>query len=496
MSTRIHRCLAVDLGASSGRVLSAVYTGERLETSELHRFPNDPIEIDGHLCWNFPRLLAEVKHGLAKASKSGPPVDSIGVDTWGVDFGLIGDNGDLLAPPVHYRDERTRGIMDQLCARPGMRERIFAETGLQFMVFNTIYQLVALQRTHPEALARARHLLLMGDLFHYFLTGAVSAEFTNASTTQLLGARSREWSNDLIAELGLPRAIFPPIRQPGTVVGPLLPEVVSETGLDKAQLIAVATHDTGSAVAAVPAVGDEPFAYLSCGTWSLLGLEVKDPVLSPLAARYNITNEGGVFGTYRLLKNIMGLWLLQESRRQWEREGQSIDWPTLYRHGREAEPFRSLVDPDDPRFFEPGDLPARVRDFCRETNQPIPDTVGRIVRCLIESLCMKCRLVLGRLDELTGRTTRVVHMVGGGIRDSAYCQGVADACGVTVKAGPVEATAIGNIGMQLYGLGAVKSLDELRAVVARSEPITVYTPSEASADYEVAYGRFLGLLRG
>lgn len=488
--------LAVDLGASSGRVIAGAFDGARLTLDERHRFANEPVRRAGTLTWNLDALWHEVMTGLreghAAAAAAGREVATIGIDTWGVDFGLIDEQGMLLGPPVHYRDERTQGMMEMVFAEDCPRGDIFATTGIQFMVFNTIFQLAALRRRSPQRLARAHRLLMIPDLLHRNLTGRVTGEYTNATTTQLIDGRTGAWSDALIARLKLPRGIFPPLVQPGANLGPLLPEVAAELGDSKALVIAVGTHDTASAVAAVPAES-APFAYLSCGTWSLLGTEVDAPVLTPRAQELNFTNEGGVGGKIRLLKNIMGLWLLQETRAQWEREGTSCDWATLVRLAEEAPAFRSLVDPDDPEFFVPGDMPARLRAWCQASGQPVPQTPGAVVRCILESLALKYGVVLGRLEQLTGAPLPVIHMVGGGIQNEQLCAWTANATGRRVLAGPVEATAIGNLGVQLMGAGRLADLAALRAVVRASFGVKVYEPRDQQA-WRGAVEKFEALL--
>lgn len=496
MHPKTHCCLAVDLGASSGRVIAGLHDGTKLTLREFHRFDNGPVRRGDTLYWDFDQLLFQVVTGIGKAREALLKDDltprTLGVDTWGVDFGLIDASGQLITPPVHYRDERTNGMMQKVFAENLPQAEIFEETGIQFMQLNTIFQLAALQRTHPEQIKRARHILLMGDLFHYLLSGRIACEYTNATTTQLCNARMRNWSDKLIQALGLPRDLFPEIISPGTPLGPV--DCRSDTlgrnsGL---QLIAVATHDTGSAVAAVPATGAS-FAFISCGTWSLLGTETREPVITPESARLNFTNEGGVDGTYRVLKNIMGLWLLQETRSHWRNEGRAYTWDRMAELASEAEGFRSFINPDDARFLPPGDMPARVREYCSVTDQPVPDTDAAVVRCITESLALKYAWAMERLEQLTEKQFETVHMVGGGIQNQLLCQWTANATNRPVIAGPIEATAIGNLGMQLVASGRVDGLAGLRAMVRESFEPQAYSPTDTDA-WQNARTRFTMLV--
>jgi rhamnulokinase len=488
--------LAVDLGASSGLVLLAQYDGERLQFEEIHSFKNEPVRLHSTLHWDILRLFHEIKGGLRRAEKrvkkDGGSVASLGIDSWAVDYGLLDRSGRLLGNPVHYRNEAHAGAMEKLLKRIP-RDTIFRETGIQFMPINTIYQLSAMKDEDHPHLEQAETFLMIPDLIHYFLTGEKAAELTNATTTQLFDPTRRTWSEPLIGQLGLPRPIFPPIVEPGTEIGKVLPSVSEEIGDIKANVIAVATHDTGSAVAAVPAQ-TERFAYLSSGTWSLLGTEVKEPVLSDRALALNFTNEGGVNGTYRLLKNIMGLWLLQEVKRVWEAEGDAYTWDELTHLTSSAPPFVSLVDPDAPEFLTPGDMPERIRAYCRKTGQPVPETRGAVLRCITESLALKHRFVLDLLEELTGQPLDVLHMVGGGTRNELLCQWTANACGRPVVTGPVEASSLGNILVQLMAAGEVNSLSEGRQLISQSVPLKTYEPKDRDL-WSEAYERFNRLCR-
>ena len=488
--------LALDLGAESGRGLLGKFDGERLTLEEVHRFPNGPVRMLDTLHWDLPRLFDEIKTALRKAAAANPGLDGVGIDTWGVDFGLVGRGDTLLGNPVHYRDARTEGMMEAAFRRVP-RERIYEITGLQFLPFNTAYQLLALRRAGSPLLEVAETLLMMPDLFAWLLTGRRVGERTDASTTQLLDPRSGTWSDELCRGLDLPRQILPELIEPGTEIGPLRRSVADEVGIAAGlTVLAPATHDTASAVAAVPAVGPGAAAggppdwcYLSSGTWSLLGVEVPRPVITAETLRYNLTNEGGVAGTTRLLKNIMGLWLVQECRRTWARAGRDLSYEELIARAEAATPFAALVDPDDATFLAPGDMPARLAAFCTRTGQSPPADEGAFVRCALESLALKYRWTIEHLETILGTTIRTIHVVGGGTRNALLCQFTADACGRPVHAGPVEATAVGNVLLQAMARGRIASLADARSIVARSFPVTVYEP-RATGVWDEAAGRF------
>ncbi|MBV8076428.1 MAG: rhamnulokinase, partial [Planctomycetaceae bacterium] len=485
--------LALDLGAESGRGLLGKFDGARLTLEEVHRFLNVPVRMLQTLHWDLPRLFDEIKTALRKAGAANPRLDGMGIDTWGVDFGLIGRGDTLLGNPVHYRDARTEGMMEAAFRRVP-RERIYEVTGLQFLPFNTAYQLLALRRAGSPLLAAAETLLMMPDLFAWLLTGRRVGEWTNASTTQLLDPRSGTWSDALCRGLDLPREVLPELIEPGTEIGPMLRSVADEVGIAAGlTVLAPGTHDTASAVAAVPAVGPGSVAkgppdwcYLSSGTWSLLGVEVPRPVITAETLRYNLTNEGGVAGTTRLLKNIMGLWLVQECRRTWARAGRDLSYEELIPRAEAAMPFAALVDPDDATFLTPGDMPARLAAFCIRTGQAPPADEGAFVRCALESLALKYRATIEQLETILGTTIRTIHVVGGGTRNALLCQFTADACGRLVHAGPVEATAVGNVLLQAMARGRIASLADARAIVARSFPVTVYEPRAAGVWDEAA----------
>jgi rhamnulokinase len=482
---------AVDLGASSGRVMLAHVGADRLELTEVNRFANEPVRLLDTLHWDVLALHRGILDGLAAAAQEADVLDGVGIDTWGVDYGLLDSSGALLGNPVHYRDNRTDGVMDQVLAKLDPAD-IYGVTGLQFLPFNTIYQLVAAAGT-PQ-LEAARRLLLIPDLLGYWLTGAEVAEVTNASTTQLLDVRSRRWSTSLMNDVGVNAGLFPPLVEPGACVGQLLPAVLEETGLSgPVPLTAVGSHDTASAIVGVPATS-ERFAYVSCGTWSLVGVELDAPVLTQDSRQANFTNELGVDGTVRYLQNVMGLWLLQESLRAWNATGQRHDLVTLLREAARVPTFTAVVDPDDPAFLPPGDMPTRIADACRRTGQTPPQSPAETVRCILDSLALAYRRVVRQAQKLSGREVDVVHVVGGGSRNALLCQLTADACGLPVVAGPVEATALGNVLIQARSLDAVHGdLSSLRDLLARSQQLTRYEPKGDSGAWDAAERRIIGV---
>lgn len=491
--------LAFDLGAGSGRALIGRLTrneaGEpRLQAEEIHRFPNHAIQVGKHLHWDILRLMHEMKKAFRKAFRDGFAPATFGIDSWGVDFGLLDANGELLGNPYHYRDPQTEGLIGEVNALVGA-ERLFLQSGLQFMPFNTLYQLYAMRKAASPKLDAARRLLLTPDLLTYLLTGWESCEFTMATTTQLFHPERRTWNRELMDRLDIPSRLFLDPVSPGSLIGPLSPETCEELAVPPVQAVAVGTHDTESAVAAVPA-GAEPFAYLVCGTWSLLGTELEKPLLTPEAMKLQFSNEGGVGGTYQLLKNIMGLWILQECKREWEENGQDFGYGELVDAAEAAEPFRSLIDPDDARFYGPGGMTDKVRSFCGETGQPVPRSAGEIARCILESLALRYRAVLEQMEALTGTSFGGLHMVGGGIRNRLLCRFAADALGRPVWAGPAEASAIGNMLVQLIALGECRDLAEARRLSAASFPVEIYAPSEEREVWNQAFETFRSLGRG
>lgn len=488
--TATKNILAFDLGGESGRGLVGAFDGEKLQLDVAHRFPNGAVSTLDTVHWDVLRLYGEMIQGMRKAAERGP-IASVGVDTWGLDFGLLGSDGNLLGNPRHYRDPHTEGIMDQAFARVP-RQEIFRQTGIQFMRFNSLFQLLAMQRDRSAILDAGQTLLFMPDILHYWFTGMKVNEYTDASTSQMIDPHSRGWARDLIRSFGLPEKILGSIIQPGTVLGPLRPSVATAAGISPIPVIAPATHDTASAVAAVPASGNA-WAYISSGTWSLMGVELSAPLVNEQTLQLNFTNEGGAGGTIRLLKNIMGLWLVQECRRAFERAGKSYSYEELTRLAEAAPPFAGLVDPDDDTFIFPANMPAAFADFCRRTGQPAPQEPGPVVRCALESLALRYRWVLENLEKLLGRRLDLIHIVGGGSQNALLNQLTADACNRTVLAGPVEATAIGNVLLQAIGLGLLKSLKEGREVVRYSFEVRAFTPQNPDR-WQEPYERFLRLL--
>ncbi|MFB9840377.1 rhamnulokinase [Actinoallomurus acaciae] len=463
---------AVDLGASSGRVMIARVGEDELALREARRFPNRPVRAAGTLYWDVLGLYGHVLDGLRAAED----VASIGVDSWAVDYGLLDSAGALIGNPVHYRDGRADGVMDDVVAKVGA-QTLYDVGGLQFLPFNTVYQL--LSAPVPES---ARTLLMVPDLLAYWLTGETGAEVTNASTTGLYDVRTGDWAYPLIARLGLPAKILPPLRRPGEIIGTLRPDVAAETDLPSSPVTAVGSHDTASAVFAVPAEHDR-FGYVSCGTWSLAGVELTAPVLTEESRVAGFTNEAGVGGTIRYLRNVMGLWLLQESLRTWRAEA---SLPGLLAAAADAPPFAALVDPGDRSFIPPGDMPARIAAYCERTGQRAPAGRAEVVRCVLESLALGHRAAIREAARLSGRSVEVVHMVGGGARNALLCRLTADACGLPVVAGPVEATAIGNALVQARAHGLTADPREL---VRRTQDLTVYHPHADEAAWDAAARR-------
>jgi rhamnulokinase len=477
---------AADLGASSGRVIVGRVAPGQLDLAEVHRFPNTPVRVLGALHWDILALHDSVLAGLRAAGQYAE-LASVGIDTWGVDFGLLDETGALLGNPVHYRDPRTAGAAERVLAAVPPEE-LYAITGTQHLLFNTIFQLAAAAGT-PQ-LDAAATLLLIPDLLGYWLTGQAGAELTNASTTQLLDAGTQQWATALLGRAGLPAAILPPLRRPGDLVGHLVPEVARATGLaQRLPVTAVGSHDTASAVAAVPARGDA-FAYVSCGTWSLVGLELDRPVLTADSLRANFTNEIGIDGTVRYLRNVMGLWLLQECARAWAAPGREVSLEQLVADAARAEPLRFVFDPDEPRFLPPGDMPARIAAACRDLGQRAPEAPAETTRAILDSLALAYRRAVIDAQRLSGRSADVIYLVGGGARNALLGQLTADACGLPVVAGPAEATAIGNILVQARTLGAAPGdLAGMRALVRDTQPLRRYEPSGDAAAWRAAAER-------
>lgn len=471
--------VAVDLGNESGRVYNVRFDGKHVQSSEVYRFPNNPVMINGTLYWDVLRLWHEIQAGLDRALET--PVSGIGVDSFGVDFGLLDGRGRLVSNPVHMRDRRTEGMMERVFAHVP-REVLFQRTGIGFYVINTLYQLMAVAEYDPWQFEVARSLLTMPNLINYWLTGEKCSEFTHTTTTQCYNPSRRDWDRDLLDMLGLPTGILVPVVESGVRIG---------TYRD-VPVYTVASHDTGSAVVAVPAE-TEDFAYVSSGTWSLFGVETRAPITTPDAMAANLTSEGGAFGTYRPLKMVMGLWIIQQCRTTWAAQGIETEYSVLMSQAEVAAPFAAFIDPDDPLFFAPGDMPGRIRQFCGRTGQPVPETVGAVVRCALESLALKYRYVLEQLVAVTGKRVAVLHIVGGGAQNPLLSQMTADAIGRPVLAGPTEATALGNGMVQLIAKGDVRDLAEARRIIRASHPPTLYEPNYFQ-DWGAAYERFCGLI--
>lgn len=480
--------LAFDLGAGSGRALLGRLKDDRIEMEELHRFANIPVQLGDRLHWDILRIFHEIKQGLLQTKHvKAEPLQSMAIDSWAVDFGLLGENGELLGNPYHYRDHHTDGMMEKLFETVP-KEEIFQRTGIQFLPFNTIYQLFALQQAGSPLLRQSKALLMIPDLLRYFLTGESYGEFTNATTTQLYNPRDQKWDSTLLKKLQLPESIFPELLSPGSRAGELRGSIRTELGMNQLPVYTAAEHDTASAVAAIPAT-EKSFAYLSCGTWSLMGTEVEQPIINEQALSLNFTNEGGVGGTYRLLKNIMGLWILEECRRAWEKEGENASHEQLLAEMRQSAPFQSFIDPDAPEFLNPPHMPQQIEAFCRRTGQPVPQSRGEMVRCILESLALKYRYVMQATEDLSGQAFSGLHMVGGGIKNEHLCQFTANALGRPVWAGPAEGSAIGNILLQYIALKEFTDIWQAREAVRNSVELKTYEPQD-SQRWEEAYREF------
>ncbi len=466
--------LAFDIGAGSGRTILGTFDGCRINLTEIHRFPNEMVYLNGHYCWDVHRLFKELKTALnlSVSRRNAIPL-SIGTDTWGVDFGLLDGNGELLGLPFAYRDSLTENAMDEVFTLIDPKD-LYARTGIQFLCFNSIFQLWALKKKFPALLIQADKLLFMPDLLNYFFTGTSYSEYTIASTSQILDPYKRNWLPELMLRLGLPVHILEDIIEPGTQVGTVKPEILSELGIPPVSVVAVGAHDTASAIAAIPAEGKN-WAFISSGTWSLMGIETDRPVISKDSFQFLFTNEGGVGGNIRFLKNITGLWLLQECKKIWDTE-KVLSYDDLIRGCQNAVPFRSLVDPDDPSFLNPGNMPEAIRECCRKSTQPEPVTIPEITRCIFESLAFKYRVVLGQLKQVSPHPIEKIHMIGGGSLNPFLCQLTADATGLPVIAGPAEATALGNILVQISCHFGITSLEILRGFAINSVATVTYLP--------------------
>jgi len=482
--------LAFDIGAASSRAVLGLLEDERLSIKEISRFPNDMLSIHGHLYWNIYRLFEEIKYGLT-VSANEIRIQGVAIDTWGVDFGFLAEDGTILGLPHSYRDPHTKGSMEEFFKKIS-KERIYELTGIQFLPLNTLFQLFALKRNESSLLKNAHDLLFMPDLFNYLLTREKKTEFTFATTSQLYNPRKAGWEGELFDALGISESLMQEVVQPGTIIGTLIPEISRPLGWRAIPVIAVATHDTGSAIAAVPAQGQD-WAYISSGTWSLLGVETKEPIINNQAMELNFTNEGGIEGTFRFLKNIAGLWLLQECRKVWAVRC-DYSYEELNNLALEARPFQSFIDPDWEGFLCPANMPEAIRAYCKSTGQTVPEMPSEFSRCIFESLALKYRMVLDQLTKIYPHPIRKIHVIGGGANNRLLCQFTADASGLPVYAGPAEATSIGNIMMQAFTQGYLQSLKEMREVIRNSFKVTFFEPREHE-DWERAYGRFREIIR-
>lgn len=466
--------LAFDFGASSGRALLAKFDGKKVELDEIYRFPNEPVRIGGHFYWDFLRLFHELKNGLKKAASKGVKISSIGIDTWGVDYGLLDENGDLLSNPIHYRDSRTNDIIKDIEKIVPYRE-IYNITGIQYMQFNTLYQLYADYKCRPEILKQAKVLLFMPDLFNYFLTGNKFSEYTESSTSQMLDAVKKTWAVELLQKLSLPVDILQKIIPPGSIYGNLLDTVQEETRLDSIPVIAVGSHDTASAVAGTPFEGDNK-VFLSSGTWSLLGVESDEPIINEDSLKYNFTNEGGVEGKIRFLKNINGLWIIQQLKSSWSEHVEQVSFPDIINAARNVQNKHFAIDPNDSSFIAPMNMAEAIRNYCRDKGQGTPEDLGEIAIAAYNGLANEYKRVSQSLEEIVGRKIETINTIGGGIQDEFLCQLTANATGKKIVAGPVEASALGNIILQLMAIGEIKSLEEGRQIIKNSTVQKQYLP--------------------
>ncbi|MBO5066635.1 MAG: rhamnulokinase [Clostridia bacterium] len=485
------RVLAFDFGASSGRAIVGVFDGEKIELREVHRFSNDPVKINGTFYWDVQRLFFEIKQGILKAKEDGG-FDSIGIDTWGVDFGLLRKDGTLVENPVHYRDARNDGMVE-FAKKYMSQEEMYDITGIQFMDFNTIFQLLSLKENRPYILEEADKLLFMPDLLSYMLSGVKSTEYSIATTSQMVDLKTRNWSDKILDTFGIKKDLLTDIVPTGAVIGQLSDDICEELGVPKADIISVASHDTQSAITAAPCEYED-FAFISCGTWSLFGTEVKEPIINDASKKLNVTNEGGYDYTIAFLKNICGLWLIQESRRQWIREGKEYSYAELEKMALECEPFKCFIDPDAPEFAPMGNIPERVRKYCEKTGQYVPQTVGEIMRCIYESLALKYRLTFDGIKDCTEKEYDRIHVMGGGTKDKLLLQMTAQSCNVNVYGGPIEATALGNIAVQLMSSGAISDIKAARKIIAQGENLKLYTPDNRD-DWEKAYETFKQIIK-
>ncbi|MEH7382947.1 rhamnulokinase family protein [Bacillus sp. JJ1533] len=479
---------AFDLGASNGRLMVSRFDGKNLHLEEIHRFSNYPVHVTGHYYWDILRIYQEMKNGMVKSAQKGyRAIESLSIDTWGVDFGLIASSGELLGNPYSYRDPQTSNSLEEIYEKVS-KEEMFNRTGVEPAAINTICQLYAIQKNNPELLEKAEDLLMTPNLVGYLFSGVKVNEYTISTTTSMYNPKQRTWDHSLLNRLNLPTNIMANIVKSGTIIGSTLDSLNLEIGMSPVKVIAGTGHDTACALASLP-IKEENSVFASCGTWTLLGVQVNEPVVSQMALKWGFTNEGTADGKYRLQKNIMGLWLIQECRSAWLKEGKHFSYAEEAELIRNAKPFRSFIDPDATDFFNPLNMPNRIRDFCQRNGQPQPETEGDFLRCILESLALKYRWVIDRLEKLTGKKIEVIHMGGGGIQNQLLCQFTANATNRRVVAGPVEASAIGNSLSQWISLGEIKDLQEAKDIVERSFPLKIYEP-ENQAEWEDAYGRF------
>ena len=489
---KVRNMIAFDLGASNGRAILGQFDGEKITMRELHRFENNYIEMNGVYYWDTPYLYNQLKQGLLKFKQGGyGELDSFGIDTWGVDYGLLDKNGQLAGVPRSYRLGTQEDIDAVKAVIPA--DKLYARSGIDTtLTFNTLYQLYRRKRENDPALEIADTMLLTPDLLGYFLTGAKGTEYTIATTTQLYNPTTKDWDWETIRQLGLPEHIFTKIDKTGTIRGYLRPELCEELGLNAAAFVAVGSHDTASAVAAIPGTGS--FAFCSSGTWSLFGAEMDKPDLSPEAAAAGFSNEGAVQGGFRPLNTIIGMWIIQECRRDWIKNGMDISWDEVVNQAKAAEPLRSIINPDSPEFYAGGNMEKKIQDFCRATNQPVPETVGQVARCVYESLALKYRHALEGLEKMKGQRIDSLNIVGGPINNRFLNQLIADSLDRNVITGPVEGAAIGNLLTQAMALGDIADLAQLRQVVRNSESVETWKPNHTDA-WENAYNKLLNLLK-
>ncbi len=485
--------LAFDLGATSGRSILGTLCDGKLQMKELTRFPNQILELGGHYYWNIFSLYEHLKAGMVACVKEGVKITSIGIDTWGVDFALIGEDGQILGMPLAYRDLHTTGAPEEYFKNVMSREGVYGLTGIQVMNFNSLYQLYAMKRDNSSPLKAAVRALFMPDALSYMLTGKMVTEYTIASTSQVLNPRTKKMEEQLLEKMGVKGSLFGEVVPTGTVIGTLTDALAAETGIGKVPVVAVAGHDTASAVAAVPAA-DEKFAYLSSGTWSLMGIEVKEPVITEETAALNITNEGGVEGTTRLLKNITGMWILEQCIKEWKKEGVEYSYPEIVKMAEGATPFQSFIDPDDPSFANPPSMTAAIREFCSKSGQPVPQTHPELIRCIFESLAIKYKDILEKFRALAPFPIEKLHVIGGGSKNKLLDQLTANAIGIPVVAGPSEATAIGNIMLQAWAAGCVNSLQQMRDMIAKVVETETFLPQDTTS-WNEAYAKIKHLLK-